>query len=81
MTTIENQDPLVFDLQRLRFERVSRKYPVDELSTLLGISRNAYYKKERGATNITVKELAVILTALQIPRSEIQLFFTPTPMA
>lgn len=79
MTPNDHEQPIVFNLQRLRFERMSRKYPVAEMSALLGISANAYYKKERGATNITVDELCIILTALRIPPSDIQHFFTPTP--
>lgn len=80
MTPVNNEQAIVFNLQRLRFERMSRKFPVAEMSELLGISANAYYKKERGATNITVDELCTILTALRIPRSDIHLLFTPTPM-
>lgn len=78
MTFPNPQPPIRFNLQRLRFERMSRKCQVDELSAALGISRNAYYKKERGETNITVNELCIILTTLRMPHQEIHYLFIPT---
>lgn len=64
-----------FNLQMLRYERLSRKVSQDELAQVLGINRSSYHKKENGSIKISVEEFAAILAALGIPHSEAGKFF------
>ena len=64
-----------FSLQRLKFERLSRNISQREMADSLGISVNAYYKKESGRLNITVEELSVLLRTLGIPEEDAGIFF------
>lgn len=64
-----------FSLQRLKFERLSRNISQKEMADSLGISANAYYKKESGRLNITVEELSVLLKTLGIPEEDAGIFF------
>lgn len=65
-----------FNLQRLKFERLSRNISQQEMAKALGISRNAYYKKESGRIKITVEEFSVIMDKLGIPSKNAGIFFT-----
>jgi len=65
-----------FNLQRLKFERLSRNISAEKVGKALGISANAYYKKESGMNNISVEEFGVILKALGIPERNAGIFFT-----
>ena len=68
---------LKFNLQRLRFERLSRLISQETVAKALGISRSYYHKKETGKAKITIEEFCTILDVLGIPRSEVVNFFTP----
>ena len=65
-----------FNLQRLKFERLSRNISQEEMAGALGISRNAYYKKESGRIKITVEEFSIIMNKLGIPSEKAGIFFT-----
>lgn len=67
---------MTFDLQKLRYERLSRKVSQSEVAKALGINRTSYYKKENGDIKISVEEFSTILTVLDIPHSEAGNFFT-----
>jgi transcriptional regulator with XRE-family HTH domain len=64
-----------FDLQRLRFERLSRRVSQEEMAKALGVTRPTYYKKESGQIKISVDEFATILDTLGIPHQEAGNFF------
>jgi len=64
-----------FNLQRLRFERLSRKVSQEEVAQALGINRSSYHKKENGSIKISVEEFAKILELLKIPEREAGYFF------
>lgn len=64
-----------FDLQKLRFERMSRLISQEEVASALGISRSYYHKKETGKAKMTVDEFAKVIEVLAIPKSEIVNFF------
>lgn len=65
-----------FNLQRLRFERLSRKISQEEVAKALGVNRSSYHKKENGDIKISVNEFAIILDVLKIPDEEAMNFFT-----
>lgn len=64
-----------FNLQMLRYERLSRKVSQDAVAKVLDINRSSYNKKENGSAKISVEEFAAILTTLGIPHSEAGKFF------
>jgi transcriptional regulator with XRE-family HTH domain len=64
-----------FDLQRLRYERLSRRVSQEEMAQALNINRTSYYKKENGDIKISVEEFAKILEVLGIPQTEAGNFF------
>lgn len=65
-----------FNLQRLKYERLSRNISAEKVGESLGISANAYYKKESGSSNISVEEFGLILKSLGIPEKNAGIFFT-----
>lgn len=65
-----------FNLQRLRYERLSRKISQEKMAEALNINRSSYHKKENGDIKISVEEFGIILDTLDIPQSEIVNFFT-----
>jgi transcriptional regulator with XRE-family HTH domain len=65
-----------FNLQKLKYERLSRNISAEKVGDALGISANAYYKKESGSSNISVEEFGVILDTLGIPEKNAGIFFT-----
>lgn len=65
-----------FNLQKLKYERLSRNISAEKIGKSLGISANAYYKKESGMSGISVEEFAIILKALGIPEKNAGIFFT-----
>mgnify|MGYP001191833278 FL=1 len=65
-----------FNLQRLRFERLSRLIPQERVAEALGISRSYYHKKETGKAKMTIEEFGIIIDVLGIPKNEIINFFT-----
>lgn len=65
-----------FSLQKLRYERMSRKITQEEMAKALGVTRSSYIKRENGSVKISVEEFSVILNKFGIPESEISNFFT-----
>jgi len=65
-----------FNLQKLRYERLSRRVSQVEMAEALNIPRSSYYKREVGTTNITVQEFSTIISYLEIPEHEVMNFFT-----
>jgi len=65
-----------FNLQKLRYERLSRNISQEKVASALNISRSSYHKKENGKIKISVEEFGVILDTLGIPETEIINFFT-----
>lgn len=65
-----------FNLQKLRYERLSRQISQETVAVALNISRSSYHKKETGKIKISVEEFGIILDVLGIPESEIVNFFT-----
>ena len=65
-----------FNLQKLRYERLSRQISQDVVASALKISRSYYHKKETGKAKMTVDEFAKVLEVLEIPESEVPKFFT-----
>jgi len=65
-----------FNLQRLRFERMSRLIPQEKVAEALGISRSYYHRKETGKAKMTIEEFGIIIDVLGIPKNEIINFFT-----
>lgn len=65
-----------FNLQKLRYERLSRQISQEEVASALNISRSYYHKKETGKAKMTVDEFAKVLEVLDIPETEVPKFFT-----
>lgn len=65
-----------FNLQKLRYERLSRRVSQEEMAKALGLNRTSYYKKEKGDIKISVEEFSVILETLGIPYEQAGDFFT-----
>jgi transcriptional regulator with XRE-family HTH domain len=65
-----------FNLQKLRYERLSRQVSQEEIASALNISRSYYHKKETGKAKMTVEEFAKVVEVLGIPENEIRNFFT-----
>lgn len=66
-----------FNLQKLRYERLSRQISQEKVASALNISRSYYHKKETGKAKMTVDEFGKVIEVLGIPESEIINFFTP----
>lgn len=71
-----NPEDICFDLERLRYARLAGKHSVTRTAEALGISRNAYYKKERGDTNITIAEFCLLMNLFNIRGTDVLNFFT-----
>ncbi|MGK0577460.1 helix-turn-helix domain-containing protein [Macrococcus capreoli] len=65
-----------FDTKRLKAERVARGLDQVDIAKKLGMSRSNYSKKENGHIKLYADELATILDALNIPESDLGIFFT-----
>ena len=65
-----------FDLQRLRFERLSRRISQQTIANALGMTRSSYHKREVGAVKMSVEEFAIVLQVLGIPQENAGIFFT-----
>ncbi|MEV2910829.1 helix-turn-helix transcriptional regulator [Paenibacillus larvae] len=64
-----------FNLQKLRYERLSRKITQKQMASALGINRSSYYKKESGRIKISIEEFSIILDVLGISCNEVGNFF------
>lgn len=65
-----------FNLQKLRYERMSRRISQEHLADAINVHRSTYIKKESGSVAITVDEFAIIIRTLGIPTNEAINFFT-----
>lgn len=65
-----------FNLNRLRAERVAKGYNQLDFAHKLGMSREAYARRENGLAQISVEEFSKILDALGYGPEKISLFFT-----
>lgn len=65
-----------FNLQKLRYERLSRQISQEVVASALNISRSYYHKKETGKAKMTVDEFGKVVEVLGIPEAEIINFFT-----
>jgi len=65
-----------FSLQKLRYERMSRRITQEEMAKALGVTRSSYIKRENGSVKISVEEFSIILKKLGIHEDEISNFFT-----
>lgn len=64
-----------FDLKRLKGERVARGITQAEMAHQIGISTNAYWRKENGERDIGMEEFVKILKVLGFKKKQISLFF------
>lgn len=64
-----------FDLSRLKAERVAKGFTQAEMAKAIGISLNAYWRKEHGQRDISVEEFIRILNALGYSKKQLPLFF------
>lgn len=65
-----------FNLQKLRYERLSRQISQETIAQALGVVRSTYHKKENGDIKISVEEFSTILDVLDIPQIEAGVFFS-----
>lgn len=64
------------DLNRLKAERIAKGMDQSTFAKKIGMSRTSYWKRENGIVNISVGELARMLTILGFSQEDIPLFFT-----
>lgn len=68
---------MTLNLNRLRAERVAKGLTQDEMAEAMGFkSRAAYAKRENGIVGIGADELALISEILDIPLTQMHIFFT-----
>ncbi len=72
---VNNLNDKRFNLQKLKYERLSRNISQREVGEALGISTNAYSRKEAGTTNVTIEELPIILEAIGIEMKDVAEFY------
>lgn len=64
-----------FNLQKLRYERLSRKVTQEKMANAIGVTRPTYHKKENGDIKISVEEFYTFLEVMGIPLNEAGNFF------
>lgn len=67
---------LKLDLNRLKAERIAKGWDQAEFAHKLGMSRTSYSKRENGLVNISIKELAKMMSVLWFNKDKISIFFT-----
>lgn len=68
---------MTLNLNRLRAERVAKGLTQDDMAEAMGFkSRAAYAKRENGIVGIGANELAQISEVLDIPLTQMYIFFT-----
>lgn len=67
---------LKLDLNRLKAERIAKGWDQAEFAHKLGMSRTSYSKRENGLVNISIKELAKMMSVLGFNKDKISIFFT-----
>ncbi|WP_304402271.1 helix-turn-helix transcriptional regulator [Lactobacillus intestinalis] len=64
-----------FDLNRLKAERIAKGLTQAQLAKAIGLSTNAYWRKENGQRDIGIKEFLKILKVLGYSENKLPLFF------
>lgn len=67
---------VIFNLNRLKAERIARGLTVKEMAEKLNMQPSTYSKKENGKIRVNVEDLSAILNVLEIPEKECGIFFT-----
>lgn len=70
----EKMGELKLDLNRLRAERIAKGWDQAEFAHKLGMSRMSYSKRENGLVNISIKELARMMSLLGFSKDKISIF-------
>lgn len=65
---------LKLDLNRLKAERIAKGWDQAEFAHKLGMSRTSYSKRENGLVNISIKELAKMMSVLGFNKDKISIF-------
>lgn len=69
---------MTLNLNRIKAERIAKGLTQDEMAEAMGFkSRAAYAKRENGIVGIGADELALISEILEIPLSNMHIFFKP----
>ena len=63
------------NLNRLKAERIAKGLTQAQLAKAIGISTNAYWRKENGKRKMSTDELADILQVLGYSENKLPLFF------
>ncbi len=63
------------DMFKLDYELKSKGVSVENLCEHLGISKSAFYRKKRGATQFTLEEIKKICSLLKLD-TPMEIFFT-----
>lgn len=67
---------MTLNLNRIKAERIAKGLTQDEMAEAMGFkSRAAYAKRENGIVGIGADELALISEILEIPLSDMHIFF------
>lgn len=72
----EKMGELKLDLKRLRAERIAKGLDQAEFAHKLGMSRSSYSKRENGLVNISISELARMMSILGFNKDNLLIFFT-----
>ena len=72
----EKMGELKLDLNRLKAERIAKGWDQAEFAHKLVMSRTSYSKRENGLVNISIKELARMMSLLGFSKDKISIFFT-----
>lgn len=67
---------LKLNLKRLRAERIAKGWDQAKFAHKLGMSRTSYNKRENGLVNISIGELAKMMSILGFNKDNISIFFT-----
>lgn len=65
----------VFNLNRLKAERIARSITQEEMAQKLGMERTSYWKRERGDVKLTVEEFVEILKVFEMTKEDMLIFF------
>lgn len=67
---------MIIDLRRVKAERIAKGYTQDYMAEKMGFnSRAAYAKRENGIVSMGADELAQISEILDIPLTQMHIFF------
>ena len=67
---------MTIDLKRVKAERIAKGYSQDDMAKMMGYkSRATYAKRENGIVGLGADELAQISEILEIPLTQMHIFF------